>query len=216
MQDFTIIPTILTASPDEYKELIQAYNAFARRVQIDVTDGNFVGTPTVALNQVWWPRGWQTDIHLMVSSPSAVLPVVLQLKPSLAIFHAETGEDLLPIFAQLKSAGIRAGVALLKGTYPGDHAAVIEAADHVLIFAGELGGHGTADLLQTEKVPLVRKINPAAEIGWDGGVTVENVRAIARAGVAAINVGAAIINATDRAAAYNELKTEAERRGVRV
>ena len=122
----------------------------------------------------------------------------------------------MPIFAQLKSAGIRAGVALLKGTYPGDHAAVIEAADHVLIFAGELGGHGTADLLQTEKVPLVRKINPAAEIGWDGGVTVENVRAIARAGVSAINVGAAIINATDRAAAYNELKTEAEQRGVRV
>ena len=84
------------------------------------------------------------------------------------------------------------------------------------VFAGELGGHGAADMLQTEKIALIKKINPQAEIGWDGGVTVENVRALARAGVNAINVGAAILNATDRAAAYNELKTEAEQRGVRI
>lgn len=216
MQDFTIIPTILTASPDEYKDLIQSYNTFTRRVQVDITDGNFVGTPTIPLNQVWWPRGWQADLHLMVSSPSAVLPLVLQLKPNLVIFHAETGEDLPEIFTQLKAAGIRAGVALLKGTFPGNHQDAIAAADHVLIFAGELGGHGAADLLQIEKVPLIKKINAQAEIGWDGGVNIENVRAIARAGVNAINVGATILNATDRAAAYNELKTEAEQRGVRI
>lgn len=216
MQDFTIIPTILTANPDEYKELIQSYNAFARRVQVDITDGDFVGTPTIALNQVWWPRGWQADIHLMVAHPSAVLPTVLQLKPSLAIFHAETGENLPQIFAQLKNEGIRTGVALLKTSYPGDYQTAIAAADHVLVFAGELGGHGAADMLQTEKIALIKKINPQAEIGWDGGVTVENVRALARAGVNAINVGAAILNATDRAAAYNELKAEAEQRGVRI
>lgn len=216
MQDFTIIPTIMTASPDEYKELIQSYNAFTRRVQVDLTDGNFVATPTLPLNQVWWPRGWQIDLHLMVSSPTAVLPTVLQLQPTLVIFHAETGEDLLPIFARLKEAGIRTGVALLKGTYPGRYKDAIATADHVMVFAGELGGHGEADMLQTEKIPLIRKINNHAEIGWDGGVNLENIRAIARAGANAINVGAAILNATDRAGMMNELKNEAEQRGVRL
>lgn len=216
MQDFTIIPTVLTASPDEYKDLMQSYNAFARRVQIDLTDGNFVATPTVPLTQVWWPRGWQADLHLMVSSPSAVLPAVLQLKPTLAVFHAEAGEDLVPLFSQLKAAGIRSGIALLKGTYPGRFSEAIAAADHVMIFAGELGGHGPADLLQTEKIPLIKAINANAEIGWDGGVNLENVRALARAGVNALNVGAALMNAPDRAKMYNDLKTEAEQRGVRI
>lgn len=216
MQDFAVIPTILTASPDEYKDLIQNYNAFTHRIQVDITDGNFVAAPTIQLNQVWWPRGWQIDLHLMVSSPSAYIPMLLQLQPTLVIFHAEAGEDLLPIFAKLKEASIRTGVALLKGTYPEHYHDAIAAADHVLIFAGELGGHGEADLMQTEKVPLIRKINNNTEIGWDGGVNLDNIRAIARSGVNAINVGAAILNASDRAGMYNELKTEAERRGVKL
>lgn len=210
-----IIPTILTADPEEYKKRIMTYQPFAKRIQVDVSDGTLVPSLTIPLNTVWWPQGWETDIHLMSAKPSEHMPVILQLKPTLCIFHAETEEDLVPLFEQLKSAGIRAGVALQKKTFPGSVKRYIEAADHVMIFAGELGKQGSqADMLQTEKVALIEQINPNCEIGWDGGANIKNVRAIAHAGVDAINVGSALSQATDPGATFEELTSELDKRGV--
>lgn len=210
-----IIPTILTADPEEYKKRIMTYQPFAKRIQVDVSDGTLVPSLTIPLNTVWWPQGWETDIHLMSAKPSEHMPVILQLKPTLCIFHAETEEDLVPLFEQLKSAGIRAGVALQKKTFPGSVKRYIEAADHVMIFAGELGKQGSqADMLQTEKVTLIEQINPNCEIGWDGGANIKNVRAIAHAGVDAINVGSALSQAADPSATFEELTSELDKRGV--
>ena len=144
------------------------------------------------------------------------MPHILRLKPSLCIFHAEATEDLLPIFAQLKQAGIKAGVALLQRTYPNAVEHYIKAADHVLIFAGALGKNGgQADLLQVEKVKLIRAINPNAEIGWDGGINIENVRTLAHSDINVLNVGSAI-KTEDPKATWEELMKEREARGVRI
>ena len=84
---------------------------------------------------------------------------------------------MLPTFEALKQANIKVGVALLPSTYPGNVKQYIEAADHVLIFAGNLGMQGgQADLMQMEKIALVRGMKPEVEIGWDGGANINNVR----------------------------------------
>lgn len=210
-----IVPTILTNDQEQYKKLVTAFQPFARRVQIDISDGTFAPNTTLPLNQLFWPKEWQVDFHMMVVRPSEYLPLIIQLKPSLVIFHAEAGEDLLPLFEQLKSAGIKAGVALMRSTLPGSVKKYIEAADHVLVFAGEIGRQGSqADMLQAEKIPLIKAINPNAEIGWDGGANLRNVRAIHRAGADAINVGSAITNATDPGAMYEALIADLDKRGV--
>ena len=215
--EVTVVPAILTAEEATYKTTIEQIHPFAKRIQIDVTDGDFTANPTVPLDKVWWPTGCQADLHLMVSRPSEHLQTLLQLKPSMVIFHAEVSEDLTPTFQQLKSANIKVGVALLKSTYPGDVQPYIQAADHVLVFAGALGQQGSsADLLQIEKVPIIKAVNPNAEIGWDGGVDMDNIRAIAHAEVDVINVGSGIIAAGDPAAAYKALTEEAEKRGVKL
>ena len=210
-----IVPAILTNDPNIYKQKMELFQPFAKRIHVDITDGTFAPTKTLPPTNVWWPQGTAVDIHMMVARPSEHMQVILQLKPSLCIFHAEAGEDLVPIMKQLKSAGIKAGVALMKTSFPGDYKQFIEIADHVLIFAGDLGRQGgTADMLQTEKIPLVKAINPNCEIGWDGGANIKTVRAIAKAGADIICAGAAISNAPDPKAAYAQLSADLDKRGV--
>lgn len=69
-------------------------------------------------------------------------------------------------------------------------------------------------MLQAEKVPLIRAINPTVEIGWDGGANLSNVRALAHDEVNVINVGSAISSAADPAAMYQSLVAESEKKGV--
>ncbi len=215
MNTTQIVPTILTNNPEEYKKLIAMYQPFAKRIQVDIADGTFAPDLTIPVNNVWWPEGWEVDVHMMVVRPSEHLPIILQLKPSLCIFHAETGEDLLPMFDQLKANGIKAGVALMKPTFPGDYKEFIAAADHVLVFAGDIGKQGSkADMLQTEKVPLIKAINPNAEIGWDGGANLQTTRAIVHAGFDVINVGSALSTAQDPSAMFEALNAEIDKRGV--
>lgn len=210
-----IVPTILTNSTEQYKQIVSVYQPFAKRVQVDIADGTFAPNKTIPVNNVWWPQGWETDIHMMVVRPSEHMPVLLQLKPSLVIFHVETGENLLPMFDQLHEAGIKAGIALMRSSFPGNYKDFINAADHVLIFAGEIGKQGSqADMLQTEKIQLVKDINPNCEIGWDGGANLKTTRAIAKAGADVINVGSALATAQDPKAMFDALSAEPDKRGV--
>lgn len=211
----SIVPTILSDNKQEYREKVEAINSFTRRVQIDITDGVFAPTETLDITNVWWPKNWEADLHLMVARPSDHIDTILKLSPSLCIFHAETNEDLLPIFETLKNAGIKVGVALLPSTYPGNVKPYIDAADHVLIFAGQLGIQGgQADLMQMEKIALVRNMKPEVEIGWDGGANINNVRSLAHADLDVINVGSAISNAPNPAEAFQELVAEIDKNGV--
>lgn len=216
--DVIIAPTLLTSDPNEFIRLIGLYPTFAKRMQIDVIDGSFVSTTTVSESAITaLPSNILVDFHMMVARPSEHLPHILRLKPHLCIFHAEATEDLLPIFAELKQAGIKTGVALLERTYPGDVEQYLKAADHVLIFAGNLGHMGgTADLLQVEKVKIIRNINPEIEIGWDGGVNLENIRTLAHSNINVLNVGSAIVKSPDPKTAYEDLRVESTQRGVRI
>ncbi|MDO4967567.1 MAG: hypothetical protein Q4E70_02265 [Candidatus Saccharibacteria bacterium] len=214
--DVVISPTLLTSDPTEFTKFIGLYPTFAKRMQIDVVDGSFVPQTTISeAAMTALPQGLLVDMHMMVARPSEHIQHILRLKPNLCIFHAEATENLLPFFDQLKQAGIKAGVALLQRTYPGDVKQYIEAADHVMIFAGALGKNGgEADLLQVEKVKLIRAIKQDVEIGWDGGVNMTNVRTLAHSDINILNVGSAIIKAEDPKKAFEDLSEEATQRGV--
>ena len=215
IREVSIVPTILASDKNTYRSQIERINVFTRRVQIDICDGIFTPTQTLDITNVWWPRGWEADLHLMVAKPSEHLDTILKLTPSLCIFHAEASENLLPIFELLKSHGIKTGVALLPSTFPGKVTQYIEACDHVLVFAGQLGMQGgTADMLQTEKIPLIRSLKPELEIGWDGGANLSNVRALAHSDLDVINVGSAISMAENPAEVFEQLVSEIDKNGV--
>ena len=209
-----VAPTITTANPTEYKEIIKKYYSFTKRIHIDASDGTLSPNMPTLMSEtaIWWPKGWQVDIHLMSAEPGNHLDNLIKLHPNLVILHPEAKDDLLSIFDTLKQNGMKVGVAITKNIYPPSIKPIIEAADYALIFSGTLGKQGgEADLLLLEKVQLIQEIHQAIEIGWDGGANLENVRQLTHIGVTAINVGSAISNAEDPAKMFEELNKEIEK-----
>ncbi len=210
-----IVPTVMVETIDQLRESTTRLQPFVRRVHIDVSDGEFAPTFLLNESQLFWPEGWEVDIHAMVARPSEHLAQIIQLKPSMVILHAETQEDLVPHLQALKQAGIKPGIALLKTTVPATVEAAIQASDHVMIFSGDLGKFGgTASMMQLEKIRLIRKIKPEIEIGWDGGVKVDNAYTLTQGGVDVLNVGGEITNSANPAETYNELVKEINKHGV--
>lgn len=210
-----IAPTILADTADAYKEQVERIHPFTERAHIDIADGEFAPNFTISAAQIWWPQEWTVDIHAMVARPAEHLEVLVSLKPHMIIFHAEAEGDMVAILQQLKKFDIKAGIALQRSTVPETVAPMIEAADHVMIFTGELGQFGgTASLMQLEKVRLIKAINQAVEIGWDGGVNIDNAYTLTQGGIDVLNVGGTIQKATDPQAAYTALVQEINKHGI--
>ena len=210
-----IAPCITVETEEEYKAAVERLHPFAKRVHIDLMDGVFAPTFSVGVNKIWWPKEWEVDIHAMVAQPSQYVDALINLNPKTVIFHAEAQEDLAPSLQKLKAAGIHAGVALLKPTVPSTVKQYIDIADHVLVFCGNLGYYGgKADLMQLEKVRLIKAIRNDLEIGWDGGAAIDNVFSLSQGGVSVINVGGAINKASDPPAVYNQMVAEINKHSV--
>lgn len=210
-----IAPAILAENPTMYNEQVERITGFAKRVHIDITDGEFAPTFTVGVADLWAPEGWTVDIHAMVHDLENYVPKLIALKPNLIIIHAEAKGDVLSHLNQIKQAGIKAGLALLRPTVPKTVTPLLQAAEHVLIFSGELGRFGgTASLMQLEKIRLVKAINSNVEIGWDGGVIVDNAYSLVQGGVDVLNVGSAIHKASDPPAIFSKLQQEINKKGI--
>lgn len=210
-----IAPAVLAETSDQYKQYMEKIHQLADRVHIDISDGEFAPTFTINASEAWWPQGWHADIHAMVARPSEYVDQLIALKADLVIFHAEVQEDLMPSIQKLRAAGMKAGIALQRPTVPSTVVELIQAVDHVMIFSGDLGKYGgTASLMQLEKVRLVRAIKPDVEIGWDGGVTLENAFGLTQGGVDVLNVGGTIAKSADPGATYSALVAEINKHGV--
>lgn len=210
-----IAPCITVETPEQYNAMVEKIKPFAKRVQVDISDGQFSPVLMVPPDKLWWPKEWVVDIHAMVNSPMDYLNSLVKLKPNLIIFHLETGVDLVSIMKTIRQYGIKAGVAILKPSVPLDYEEIIKEADHVLVFCGDLGYYGgKASLMQLEKVRLIKAINPKAEIGWDGGVNIENAFTLSQGGVDVLNSGGAIGNAENPSEIYDKLVSEINKQGV--
>lgn len=201
-----ICPTVLAETPDDFKAQMDRVAEFAERIQIDLMDGDFAPSKSINPIQVWWPNGLTVDIHLMFRDPIAHLETLVSLNPNMVILHAEADGDIFGAMQHIKQFGIKAGVCLLKETTVKHAEQLIRAADHVLLFSGDLGHFGgTADMNVLKKVKDIRELRPDIEIGWDGGANLNNVAELARGGIDVINVGGAIQKASDPAYAYATL-----------
>jgi ribulose-phosphate 3-epimerase len=203
----TICPTITAYDPHEYRRQMEAVQPFAKRIHIDLMDGRFAPTQSPSLKHVWWPDETIADIHLMYQNPLGQLPLLIKLRPSLVIIHAESEVDHAHFAMSLHKVGIRAGLALLPHTEVGGVKSIVKSFDHVLIFSGNLGHHGGhAQLGLLEKVPEIKRVHPAVEISWDGGINTDNAPVLTAAGVTVLNVGGFIQKAEAPQEAYAKLK----------
>jgi len=203
-----IVPTVTVETPQEYEAQLGVVSEFASRIHIDVADDEFTPRKLLSLSQVYLPQVKTSDIHVMLAQPGLQLMTLISLRPNLVIFHAESEGNLLACVQELQHAGIKAGLALLPDTTVESAAELLLHVDHALIFAGHLGYQdGQADMSQTKKIAAIRALNPTIEIGWDGGVSDENVTSLVAAGVDVVNSGGFIHHAPDPAKAFQTLKS---------
>lgn len=215
MSNSVIAPAILAENADQYKEQVDKITGLVERVHIDISDGEFAPTLTVGISELWAPEGWMIDIHAMVNDVAEYVPKLIALRPHMIIVHAEATGDVKTALMQIRQAGIMAGLALLKPTVPRTVEELIKLADHVMIFSGELGRFGgTASLMQLEKIRLIKAINPNVEIGWDGGVAVDNAYSLVQGGVNVLNVGGVIQKSSDPRAIFSRLQQEINKTSV--
>ncbi len=201
-----ICPAVLAKDQHDFREQMERIAHFAERIQIDLTDGLFAVSKTVALEHVWWPHSIPADLHLMYKRPDLYLDQIIRLGPSLVIIHAEAEGSFTPFAQKLHEKGIKVGVALLEDTKPEEITPALKYIDHVLIFSGNLGHFGgQADLKLLDKVNNLKQIKPELEIGWDGGINDRNIKKLAEGGVDVLNVGGFIQKADEPEAAYATL-----------
>lgn len=207
MSKLIVCPSVTPSTPDPhvYREQIDRIS-FARRIQVDLMDGVFAPNKNLNPIQAWWPEGVEADIHLMYQKPSEHLETLISLKPHLIILHVEADGNIEEYIRHIKKFGIKAGVALLASTTVEEAHGCIELADHVLLFAGNLGSFGgVADLGVLDKISQIRAIRPDIEIGWDGGVNADNIKLLHEAGVDVCSVGGFIQRSDDPQVAYEQL-----------
>lgn len=202
-----ICPTILASDAHEYQTQINRVSSFAKRVQIDLTDGVFAPSPTIALEQVWVPDGMSIDLHLMFKTPQDHINDAVALKPHLIIVHAEAEGKFHKIAERLHKSQIKTGIALLAKTSTHMIKPSLHLIDHVLIFSGSLGKFGgIADLALLDKVKQLKEWKPELEIGWDGGVNDNNAKQLVVGGVDVLNVGGFIQNSPNPRGQYQTLQ----------
>ncbi len=162
----------------------------------------------INLIQAYLPEGITVDLHLMYRRPIDHIETIVSLNPSMVIIQAEAEGDLTGMIGHLKKFGIKTGLCLLASSEAQQAAELIKEADHVLLFGGNLGHFGGhADLSVLKKIPIIKELNPEAEIGWDGGANIENVQQLATSGVDVINVGSAIQGAKEPGDVYKQLSS---------
>lgn len=206
-----ICPTILAKNADEYRAQISKVAKFAERIQIDLTDGRFAPSQTVAPSDAWWPAGIRADFHLMFKNPVVAVENILSHRPNLIIIHAEADGNFEQLAAYVHKRKVKIGVALLPATSPHAIVPALGLIDHVLIFSGDLGnfgGHANTSLLS--KAHFLKNHKPDLEIGWDGGITDQNVPQLVSGGIDVLNAGSYIQRARDPQHAFMVLSRIAD------
>jgi ribulose-phosphate 3-epimerase len=202
-----ICPAILAGEPHEFREQMERVAPFAKRIQIDLMDGEFAPTKSLPLDQVWWPHHLTADIHLMYQRPMEHLDMLVKLKPHMVIIHNEVDVHHMHFAAELHKHDIKTGLALLRDTPEEWAEQIMHSFDHLLIFSGDLGRFGgEVDLGLLEKVKKAKAHHPDIEIGWDGGINDQNIKALIDGGVDVLNVGGFIQKAENPQEAYATLE----------
>jgi ribulose-phosphate 3-epimerase len=211
----TVAPSITAYSEDEYRQQMEKVASYAERLHIDLMDGDLTKKANIAPDQAWWPVGIQADFHLMYKHPDKAIDVILEHQPNMVIIHSEADGNFESFATRCHHQGVKVGVAVLQRTPVETILPALHNIDHVLIFSGDLGsygGHANLDLLR--KAETLRHQRPDIEIGWDGGVSDQNIARLAAGGVDVFNVGGYLQNSSDAEKAYIQLQRIADETGT--
>lgn len=186
-----IAPSILSADFSRLGEEVRdVENAGADLIHVDVMDGHFVPNITIGPLVVTGLRKLTSlplDVHLMIEEPGRYLEAFAQAGSAWITIHAEVCRNLKRMVKKIRQLNVRPGVVLNPATPLKRLFSVLDEIDLALLMSVNPGFGGQAFIPEVlKKVEQLRMIidrnGYPVEIEVDGGIKLENIGEVSRAG----------------------------------
>ena len=212
-----ISPSILSADFSRLGGEVQAVEkAGADYIHIDVMDGHFVPNITIGPMIVESLRKMTSlplDVHLMIQNPDEFLTAFVEAGAGILTVHVEACPHLHRTLTEIKKRGVRAGVSLNPATPLCLIEPALEYADLVLVMTVNPGFGGQEFI--PAMLPKIKQLRSLIDRkGWnlelevDGGIKVDNIGAVAKAGADVFVSGSGIFKTSDYGKTITAMREE--------
>src|SRR5438067_4263241 len=210
-----IIPSILSADFARLaEEIARVERGGASILHLDVMDGHFVPNLTIGpavVESIRKSTRLHLDCHLMIENPDRYARAFVEAGANSVSVHYEACRHLDAVLDQIRGAGAMGGVVLNPATPVSVLEDVVEMADYVLLMSVNPGFGGQK--LIPYVLDKVRKLDSMRRdkrlglpIEIDGGVHLENLADVVRAGCDWIVTGSAVFHSPDPEATVREMR----------
>jgi len=216
-KSYRIAPNILSADFARLgEEVRQVVAAGANLIHFDVMDNHYVPNLTVGplvCEAIRPLTKALIDVHLMVKPVDRLVPDFAKAGANIISFHPEASEHVDRTIALIKDQGCKAGLVFNPATPLAHLEHVIDKLDLILVMSVNPGFGGQKFIPQAlKKLAAARaRIDASGREIWlevDGGVKVENIAEIARAGADTFVAGSAIFSTRDYKATIGAMRAE--------